>query len=160
MSALGLTGINREKETSMCHKNCVKKALFIFIFLFMGFLNQPPQARASGALIFNGGHHGGYTEVVAGSGRYYYNGGVFYTGAPGNYVAVEAPVGAVVYNVPSGYERVNVGGVVYYRYRDVYYKPEHRGYRVARIEKPRDNRDDHGRVDEKRGGSQDQHRGR
>ena len=75
---------------------------------------------------------------------YYYNQGIFYTGTPDHYVVVEAPVGAVVYSVPAGYEQVVVDGNPYYRYRDVYYRHGPRGYEVARVEKSHEHGRDNG----------------
>ena len=119
----------------MCPKSNVKKAMLISYVLLAAFLGQPTQqAQASGVLVVDKGRHDRpvqYTEVVVGSGRYYYDQGVFYTGEPGRYVATEAPAGAVVYSVPSGYERVEIDGSPYLRYRDVYYRPSGRGSRCA-----------------------------
>jgi len=152
----------------MCHKNIVKKWLLIVSILLLGLFNQPTQVHASGNLILNGGDHrdrheegrnGRYTEVVVGNDRYYYDTGVFYRGDPGNYVPVEAPVGAVVYEVPSGYERVDIDGVSYVRYGSVYYRPVGHGYRVERIEKSRELRDNHAQGSDKRDEHRDEHHG-
>ena len=128
------------------------KVLLVSLVILTGLVYQPVQARASGVLVVNKGPHerqGGYTEVVVSGGRYYYDQGVFYKGAPGHYIVTEAPVGAVVYNVPSGYERVDIEGAHYVRYRDVYYRPSGRGYEVVRINGPRDHRDNNGRHGER-----------
>lgn len=130
------------------------------LVLLAAFLDQPMQAYASGSLTVNGGHHRRYTEVVVGSGRYYYNQGIFYTGAPGSYVVVEAPEGAVVYSVPYGYERVNIDGVLYYRYRDIYYRPAGRGYQVVRVDRSREHWNNGRRGGERRDERRDEHRGR
>jgi len=143
----------------MCHKNNVKKGLLILSILLMGVFNQLTQVHASGFLIVDGrdhrdrheeGRNGRYTEVVVGSDRYYYDAGVFYRGDPGNYVVVQAPVGAIVYSVPPGYERVEIDGVLYLRYGDVYYRPAGRGYEVVRIEKAREHGDNHWRGGDRR----------
>ena len=143
----------------MYHKNVVKRGLLILSILLMVLFNQPTQAHASGNLILDGGGHrdrheegrnGRYTEVVVGSDRYYYDGGVFYRGNPGNYVVVQAPVGAVVYSVPSGYERVEIEGVSYVRYGNVYYRPAGRGYEVVQIDRSRERGDNHRRGGDKR----------
>jgi hypothetical protein len=142
----------------MCHRNNVKKVLPIFPILLIVLFYQPMQAHASANLSLDGAHHdrhGRYTEVVVGSDRYYYDGGVFYRQNAGNYVVVEAPVGAVVYSVPSGYERVEMNGESYYRYGNVYYRPAGRGYEVVRPERSRDQGDNHGRGGDKR----DEHHG-
>jgi hypothetical protein len=114
-----------------------KNHLLFFSILSVVCFNQPTQAYAWFFGLDWGGHHdsqGGYTEVAVGGDRYFYNEGVFYTGAPGNYVVVQAPVGAIVYTAPADFEQVNVDGVVYYRSHNIYYRPEGRGYRV--VERP------------------------
>ncbi len=142
----------------MCHKSNVKKALLIFSILLMVYLDQPTQAHASGVIVLDGGHRPErYAEVVVGGGRYYYNEGIFYTGDPGHYVVVEAPVGAIVYSVPPSYERVEIDGVLYYRYQDVYYRPAGHGYEVVRMEKSRENGENHWRGGEGRGEHRDGH---
>ncbi len=143
----------------VCKNNT--KNLLIVLILFMAILNQPTQAHASGILVLDGGHrHERYAEVVVGGGRYYYNEGVFYTGDPGHYIVVEAPVGAIVYSAPPSYERVEIDGVLYFRYRDVYYRPAGRGYEVVRIERSRDQGHHNSRGDEGRGERRDEHHGR
>ncbi len=145
----------------MCHKSNVKKALLVFFILSIVYLNQPAQAHASGVLVLDGGHrHERYAEVVVGGGRYYYNEGIFYTGDPGHYVVVEAPVGAIVYSVPPSYERVEIDGVLYFRYQDVYYRPAGHGYEVVRIERSRDQGHNNSRGGEGRGERRDEHYGR
>jgi hypothetical protein len=142
----------------MCNTNKVKKVFLVSTIVSMGLLYLPMQAQASGVLVVNRGQHerqGRYTEVVVDNSRYYYDQGVFYTGDPGRYVVVEAPAGAVVYSIPSGHERVNIDGVFYYRYRDVYYQPAGRGYRVVRIDRSRMNKQNQRRGGENRGGYQD-----
>ena len=146
----------------MCYKNIVKRGLLILSILLMVLFNQPTQAHASANLNLDGGRHerdGRYTEVVVGSDRYYYDAGVFYRGDPGNYVVVQAPVGAVVYSVPSGYERVDIDGVSYVRYGDVYYRPAGRGYEVVRINRSREQGDNHERGGDKRDEHRDEHHG-
>ena len=130
----------------MCHKNDVIKVLPIFSFLLMFLFNHPIQAQASGNLYLDRGHHdrdSWYSEVVVGCDRYYYDAGVFYRGDPGHYVVTEAPVGAVVYSVPSGYERVDIDGVTYVRYGNVYYRPAGHRYEVVRIDRSREHGDRH-----------------
>ena len=55
--------------------------------------------------------------------QYYYDQGVYYAPAVsgGGYAVVPAPVGAVVYSLPSGYTTVSVGGYNYYYYGGVFY---------------------------------------
>ena len=128
----------------------MKNALLVLLIFVAFFLNRPLPAHASGSLVVNNRHHGGgYTEVMVSGDRYYYDRGIFYTGSPGNYVVVEAPEGAVVYDVPTGYEQVIIEGHPYYRYHNVYYRPLHGRYEVVRIkergdrEKDFDRREDH-----------------
>ena len=136
----------------MCYGNNVRKVLLVSLVALTGLVYQPMQAQASGVLVVDRGRHerqGGYTEVVVSGGRYYYDQGVFYTGTPGHYIVTDAPVGAVVYSVPSGYEQVDIDGAHYVRYRDVYYRPSGRGYEVVHIDRPRDHRNDNGRHGER-----------
>jgi hypothetical protein len=124
-----------------------KMILMIFPVLSVILFNQPTQAYAWFFNLGWGGHHdrdAGYSEVVIGDSRYYYNQGVFYTGGPGAYVVVaQAPVGAVVDAIPAGFEQVEIDGVVYYRYHDVYYR--HAGNRFQVIERPHEHGDEHWR---------------
>jgi hypothetical protein len=129
----------------MNYRNNTQNMFLMGFILTMGILNQPTSAHASGSLIVDSGHrHGRYTEVVVGSDRYYYDAGLYYTGGPGNYVVVDAPVGAVIYNVPANYERVEVNGERYYRYHNTYYRHNGRGYEVVRVEQAHDHGYDHG----------------
>ena len=82
---------------------------------------------------------------VVGNDKYYYNGVYFYVGKTTDVTAaVEAPEGAVVKDLPSGYETVEVDGTPYRRYHDVYYRPEGHGYRVVRMNRPEEHHDEHG----------------
>jgi Family of unknown function (DUF6515) len=134
----------------MSHISVVKKGLLMASILLTVLFNQPTQARASADLIIDRGHHDRheehrrYTEVVVGSDRYYYDSGVFYRGNPGSYVVVEAPDGAVIETIPSGYEQVNIDGVIYFRFGNVYYRRHGgRGYEVVHINRSHERRDDH-----------------
>jgi hypothetical protein len=123
-----------------------KRVLLILPVLSLIFFNQPRQAYAWFFGIDLGNHHdrhGEYSEVVVGGDRYYYNDGIYYRGAPGNYAVVQAPVGAVIYTTPPDFEQVNIDGGIYFRSHDVYYRPEGHGYRV--VERPHEHRDDHHR---------------
>jgi Family of unknown function (DUF6515) len=146
----------------MRYRNDVKKVLLIVSILLMVLFNQPTQAHA---WFFNFGarddrdRHGRYTEVVVGSDRYYYDGGVFYRGSPGNYVVVEAPAGAIITNIPSGYEQVNIDGVVYLRSGNVYYRHRDRGYEVVRIDRSREHGDHHDLGGDRRDDHRDDHHG-
>ena len=136
----------------MEHKYNVKQVSMMGAVLLIVLFNQPTQVQASANLSFDGGHHdrhGRYTEVVVGNSRYYYDQGVFYTGDPGHYVVIEAPVGAVVYNVPSNYERVEIDGAHYFRHGNVYYRPSGRGYEVVRVNRSGGHEDRHGRDGDK-----------
>ncbi len=138
----------------MFYQNQLRTSLLTVVSLFMVFLMRPTLTHASWYLSVGDRdrQHGRYTQVVVGPDRYYYDQGVFYTGTTGHYVAVEAPVGAVVYSVPTGYERVAIDGNDYYRYRDVYYRHGPRGYEVARVEKS------HGQGRDNSQGHNDNHR--
>lgn len=126
-----------KKEKTMYYENHIRPSLLIVSILSMIFFIRPTQTYASGVLMIGDRdrHHGRYAEVILGADRYYYDEGIFYTGTPDHYVVVEAPVGVIVYRVPSGYERVVIDGDVYYTYRDVYYRHVRRGYEVVRVEK-------------------------
>ena len=145
----------------MGHKNVVQKAIPVLFVFLMVLFHQPTKAHA---WFFNFGESGHrderarYTQVDVGSNRYYYNAGVFYSGDPGHYVAIDAPVGAIVYNVPSGYERDEIDGVVYYRYGDVYYRPNGNRYEVVRIDKSRTHGQNHWQGDDHRDNHQNDHR--
>jgi hypothetical protein len=118
------------------------KRLFVFSFLMIMSVIKPQEAHA---WFFNfgwGDHQARYRDVVVGGDRYYYNGGVFYTGGPGNYVAVEAPEGAVIYDAPPDYQQVQIDGGSYFLSHGVYYQRDGRGYRVIR---PRHINHDEGR---------------
>ena len=130
----------------MFYENHIRTSMLIVSILFMAFFIRPTETSASGYLSIGDRdrHQGRYAEVVVGSNRYYYDQGIFYTGTPDHYVVVEAPVGAVVYSVPAGYEQVVIEGNVYYRYRDVYYRHGTRGYEVARVEKSHEQGRDNG----------------
>jgi hypothetical protein len=134
-----------------------KKLLLMSFVLALVYLNQPTRAYA---WFFDwgwGDHHEnrGYSAVIVGDNRYYYNDGVFYSGAPGSYVVVGAPVGAVVYDVPPGFARVDIDGDDYYVYHDVYYRPYGRGYRV--VERPQRHEHEGQRDGEERHEQRDEH---
>ena len=54
---------------------------------------------------------------------YYYQDGVFYTLKNGEYCVIEAPIGAMVDEIPEDYDEVELGGKTYYQVEDVLYKP-------------------------------------
>ena len=122
----------------MENQSNIKKMLLMFSVAWLVFLIQPMQTQASGVLVVGekGRHHNadGYLEVRVSGDRYYYNQGSFYTGYPGSYVIVEPPPGAIIYELPGGYEQIMIDGNIYFRYHEAYYRPLHRGrYQVVRI---------------------------
>lgn len=55
--------------------------------------------------------------------RYYTDGdGVYYLKSGSNYVVVDPPIGAIVYDLPYGYEEVVINGAKYYRVDDTIYE--------------------------------------
>jgi hypothetical protein len=123
--------VNNHLEVT--HKNEDKKVLLVASVILMVLFNLPIQASASGSLVIDRGHHTRYTQVIVDSNRYYYDDdGIYYTGGPGNYVVVQAPVGAVIYR-PIQYEQVEIEGIIYYKYHNTYYIPSGRGYQVVNI---------------------------
>ena len=70
------------------------------------------------------------TFVYAGM-EYYYHQGYFYRRGVDRYVIVNAPVGAVIPEVPYGYEIIVVNGRRYLHYNHTYYLKEPRGYVVV-----------------------------
>lgn len=73
----------------------------------------------------------GHRKVVVNKTTYYVHDHRFYTRASGGYLSVRPPVGAVVATLPLGSVTLNIGGVFYSRYDDVYYRPVGRGYQVV-----------------------------
>ena len=64
---------------------------------------------------------------------YYFSDGIFYRPYGPGYVVAQAPVGALVYNLPGTAINVSFGGLNYYVAYDTYYRWDHhhRGYRVV-----------------------------
>ena len=54
---------------------------------------------------------------------YYYQDGVFYTLRNGEYCVIEAPIGALVDEIPEDYDEVELGGKTYYQVEDTLFKP-------------------------------------
>lgn len=76
--------------------------------------------------------HRTYRPVRVGRHRYFYRAGRFYRHHHRRgYVAVRAPVGAVIADLPAGFRIVLSGGTRYFHFQDVYYRPHSRGYRVV-----------------------------
>ncbi|MDO3378504.1 DUF6515 family protein [Geoalkalibacter halelectricus] len=74
----------------------------------------------------------GHQRVVINQTSYYVHNHRYYTRAPGGYVLVAPPVGAVVATLPVGAVHLSIGGVFYARHDNVYYRPAARGYQVVR----------------------------
>ena len=74
----------------------------------------------------------GFTTISMGDDTYYYCRGVFYqkTVMEQKYVIVPPPVGAIVSDIPVGYELMLINGMIYYEYQGVYYKRVLEGYGV------------------------------
>jgi hypothetical protein len=63
---------------------------------------------------------------------YYYDQGVYYAPSDGGYTVVQAPIGAVVDEIPSGYETVGGEGISNsYYYGGAYYEKTGSGYQVV-----------------------------
>jgi len=76
------------------------------------------------------GHH----TVVHKGKSYYYSAGRFYRHANGSYVAIAAPIGAIVPVLPGGYVSFGVGINRYFYFQGTYYRHVGSGYEV--IEEP------------------------
>ena len=63
--------------------------------------------------------------------RYYYDDGCFYLPSNGGYSVVAAPIGAVVAELPPGYETVLVGNDTYYYFGGVFYVDNGQGYQIV-----------------------------
>ncbi|MDE2008717.1 MAG: hypothetical protein KGJ09_01405 [Candidatus Omnitrophica bacterium] len=110
----------------------MKRTLSGVCFFLMVLVGQPAPAHA---WFFDFGWWGHrrperYREIIVGGTPYYYHAGVFYTGAPGSYVSVEAPVGAVINETPPDSERVMIDGQVYFVSHGIYYQHIGGGWRV------------------------------
>ncbi|MCI5119829.1 MAG: SH3 domain-containing protein [Candidatus Electrothrix sp. AUS4] len=73
----------------------------------------------------------GYAAFMLANDLYYYNSGSFYRPAPGGYMIVDAPVGAVVPSLPFGYSYLIVDGTRYYTYEGSYYLQVPNGYQIV-----------------------------
>jgi hypothetical protein len=112
------------------------------------FLYDPTQALAWGGRDRDGGHQNyphsrsypygrltvemshGAISFGSGSGRYYYDSGLFYRPYQREYIVVPPLSGAVVYQIPAQYNQVVIDGVVYYTYNGVYYTRVAQGFQV------------------------------
>ena len=64
------------------------------------------------------------TNLVNQAGQnYYYQDGVFYTLQNGEYRVIEAPIGALVDEIPEDYDEIELGGKTYYQVEDTLFKP-------------------------------------
>jgi hypothetical protein len=70
--------------------------------------------------------------ISVGDETYYYSHGSFYKMVERiqKYILVPAPIGAVVFKIPKGYQLMVIDGVSYYQYGGVFYKRVLDGYRV------------------------------
>ncbi len=68
--------------------------------------------------------------------NYYFSSGTWYRPMGSRFVIVAPPISAVIPILPSGYVTLSIGGRPYYRYNDVYYVRDDRGYVV--VEPPRE----------------------
>jgi hypothetical protein len=88
----------------------------------------------------------GYHSLMIGGAAYFEHGGVYFQVAPGGYVVVEPPqpvvviappaVGSFVLSLPVGCMTVSIGGAVYFRDGDIFYRHDRGGYVV--VERPRE----------------------
>ena len=79
------------------------------------------------------GRHTGpaYQPVVVKGDRYFYRGGRFFRSGPKGYVAVRAPLGAVIAGLPAGFRVVVSGGESYFVFGGICYRKVHAGYMVV-----------------------------
>lgn len=83
----------------------------------------------------------GYRSLQIGGGLFFEHGGIYFQTGPGGYVVVERPVpqvvvappsvGSFVLALPVGCVSVSLGGAVYYRHGDIFYRPAPGGYVVV-----------------------------
>ena len=73
----------------------------------------------------------GCKPVVVRGRKFFYHGGDFYQKAKGGFIIVNAPIGALVVNLPYGHTRHIHGGVAYVQYNGTYYRETAHGYTVV-----------------------------
>jgi len=106
-----------------------KKVVFFTAFCLMLAVSY------SNAFARDEGRGGGHREVVVvGRERYHYHDGRFFK--PGwfgwfEFNLVTPPIGAVISVLPYGYQTIVVGGLPYYYYDNIYYRPCPSGYIVV-----------------------------
>ena len=54
--------------------------------------------------------------------EYYYQDGVFYILQNGQYYVIEAPIGALVTQIPADYDEIELNGRTYYQVENTIYK--------------------------------------
>ena len=64
----------------------------------------------------------GYVTVRVDNRSYFNFEGIFYIHTGNVYEVVEPEIGTIVYELPSGYERVEIDGMTYYEYANVLYE--------------------------------------
>jgi len=69
--------------------------------------------------------------IVVGGLEYYYDHGYFYKRVSGGYIIVDAPVGASVEVIPSGYKVVVINGKTHYYHNDIYFVKRGKKYVVV-----------------------------
>ena len=79
-----------------------------------------------------------HVPVVVRGQRYFFGDGIFYRQGPRGYIAVGAPIGAVIVSLPIGSHTVMVGGVGYNVHGGVYYRHVTQGYEVVKRPYPGD----------------------
>ena len=62
---------------------------------------------------------------------YYYDAGTYYIPSGSGYSVVPPPVGAIISDLPDGYESTMVGNDMYYYYAGAFYLPVEQGYEVV-----------------------------
>ena len=72
-------------------------------------------------------------RLALGGLEFFYAEGMFYRMEAGEYVVVNAPVGAVVTTIPTGYQAVMMNGATYYSVNGVNYVQVANGYQVVAV---------------------------
>jgi hypothetical protein len=120
----------------------MKTAIFILILLTGGAslgqaemvkgpaIEYPPYPYVLSRSLDNLPH--GFITIRAGDETYYYSNGFFYQMQMRiqKYIMVPPPIGAVVFNIPPGYQLMLVNGMTLYEYQGVFYKRVLDGFKV------------------------------
>lgn len=74
-----------------------------------------------------------FVKIILDNDLYYYSAGIFYRHLSNRYVVVEAPLGAKVESLPSGFARVSVDGVNFSYFEDTWFiwRPALQAYEVV-----------------------------